>query len=266
MPYIRTRVIKEVTHIGHLGADDEMLAQKSSDDGPGISVSTDPDTWRQVAGLNGEEVSLYCPSAHWVDAMALTPEDRRDIERWALMNRIISPCTHWVVNYFDEETEEFIEFRTRHRDEAAGRIGRTVEEEIAAAATGNAACDVVDGYQLRPNALKKLVRWPDPLRWEDAIVLLYVREVVMVKTPLVVGIWWDEAYSCEDRSAPRGTIFPEALGAFEVETPDGDILSVAEAYPDLKIPQRRTIIDSDAPDRLSVLIDLLPKPSAASRT
>lgn len=263
MPHIRTKVIKEVTHIGHLSSDADLLASRPSDDGPGISVSTDPDMWRQVAGLNGEDISLYCPSAHWVDAMAFTPQDRHDIERWALMSRIIAPCAYWVVNYVNEETGEFVEFRTRHRDEAAGRIGRTVEEEIAAAATGNAACELVDGYQLRPNALKKLVRWPDPLRWEDAIVLLYVREVVMVKTPLVVGIWWDEAESREDKSGPRGTIFPEALGAFEVETPEGDILSVAEAYPELEIPERKTIIDSDAPDRLSALIAALPERSLA---
>ena len=252
-----TRVIPEVIHTGHLSSEPDML--RASLDGPGISVSTDPDFWRQAAGLNGPDIYLYRSDAHFVDVMAFTPEERREIEVWALRNRHITRCSYWVVDYFDETLEDFVEFRSTSREAAAAKVGRSVEDEVKAALTHSNACDVVDGYQLRPAAMKKLGRWPDPLNWEAAIVMIYVREVAMVKMPQIVGIWWDEAPSQEDASGPRGLIFPEALSAFEVETPEGDILPFASAFPEIHLPERRTIIDAENEDRLQHLIDLLPK-------
>lgn len=92
MPYIDYTYHKAVSHIGFL---DTPEARRPSLDGPGISVTTRPDSWRTIRGLNGPELTLVFSAGQWVDAMTFGDEDLVDMRNWAVSNRYIRPVTAW---------------------------------------------------------------------------------------------------------------------------------------------------------------------------
>lgn len=237
MPFIKQICHRQVVHIGHLDRNPSDLAP--SLDGPGISVSIDPDLWRSFSGANAPDIVLENSSALWVDALSFGPDDVREVAAWMVQRNYMKATKLWEVMVFDEATGDFVERAFLDRGDAAMAAGRTLDEEIAAAARGEGSAMEIDSYVLQSRALKRLKRWPDPLRWYDAAILLYVREVVLPKRPLVVGIWWDEATVRDSLAAPRGVLFPEALDSFSIENDEGDLVPFRQAFPDVVIPVRK---------------------------
>ncbi|MCW3782507.1 hypothetical protein [Defluviimonas salinarum] len=235
MPHIVEKHIPKVTHIGFL--DRPAAERRPTIDGPGISVSTHPEDWRAIAGLNGPEMVLRFTAAKWVDALEFSDEDRAEVVAWMLAQDYARAVTGWTATRYDEEADDFIEQTFESREAAARFAGRSLEEEIAAEARGQGAVMEEETYRLTRRALKRLVRWPDPLRWFDGAVLLYCREVVLPKRPLVVGVWWGEAHDRRARSCPSGVLFPERLDLFDVVDEDGDFVPFADAAPSFAAAQ-----------------------------
>ncbi|MFG6084236.1 hypothetical protein ACEUZ9_000485 [Paracoccus litorisediminis] len=235
MPFVTARNIPHVTHIGHL--DGGMGMRQPGVDGPGIAVSTNPERWRALRGLNGPEWVFSCPTAQWVNALDMEQEDRAEIEAWMVMRRYMKPCTAWAIDWVDDMGE--------WRDgvfatlvEACKAAGIRVEDERARSEQNDGQSCEIDHYRLEKRAMKRLGGWPDALNWFDAAMLLYTREVIMEKRPFVVGIWWEEPESGQGRNgtAPYGVLFPERLGQFSVEDEEGEEMSFAEAFPEFEIP------------------------------
>ena len=233
MAYIENTYIKEVTHIGFL---DDASSRKPSLDGGGISVTTKPESWRAIRGLNGPEFTLIFPAAQWVDAMTFGDQDMDDIKSWAIQQGYLRETTGWFAVVADDHGAEVKVFATR--EEAARAICRSLEEEISEAAEGQGGTWQDTTCKITPRGMKQLERWPGNLvQWEQAAILLYIRMVVIPKRPYVVGIWWSEPDNPEAGCAPSGILFPERLHHFEVEDEDGERMPFAQRFPDFKLPQ-----------------------------
>lgn len=229
MPQITTLMRREVIHIGHLDSDPATLTP--SRDGPGIAVCENPDAWRAITRANAPEVRLVNPLAMWVDALAFTAGCILEIQNWMITRRYMRRVPAWTVGLHDEETGAFTEKTFATRAEAAAAAGRTEAVEIEAATRGAGAAMELEGFRLSAQALRRLGRWPDPLDWYSAAILLYTREVIAAKRPLVCGVWWNETEDLPAGVAPGGVLFPEALARFEVETEDQDLLAFHDAFP-----------------------------------
>lgn len=235
MPMIDCLYHKTVTHIGHFSGPEN---RKPSLDGPGISVTTTPESWRAIAGLNGPEYQLSFSAAQWVDPMTFSDQDIDEIRRWALMdaNKYIQEVTAWHAPV--EQGGSFHHRAFASREEAARAVGRSLAEEEAAEAQGEAATWQEATYMITKRGMKVLERWPSPFwEWEQAVIALYVRKVVIVKRPYVVGVWWSEPDRPDAGCAPSGYIFPERLHHFEVEDEEGEVMSFAEMFPELTLPE-----------------------------
>lgn len=241
MPFIQKRVIKHVTHIGHL---DGERRRPASFDAFGVAVSDQPEVWRGVAGLNGPEWLFSNTAAEWLDVHAFEREDIEGIEQWMLMKRYMVPVTAWAVDWEDPDTGVWCDGVFESRDEAAAKIGRSAAEEEKLDAEFASGTTAIETFRLEKRAVHRLGGWPDRLRWFDAAVILYAREVVLPKRPLFVGIWWDEPAHREAKTAPYGLIFPERIEAFTVEDEEGREMSFREAFPDFPIPKEENIIDA----------------------
>lgn len=154
MPYITTRHQGLVTHIGHL--DRSASERRPTADGPGIAVSTNPEDWRRIAGLNGPEYTLEYAPAQWVDILSFTGQDLAELTSWMLMRRYMRPVTAWSVTAYDETRDDFIDFRSLDRAAAAAKVNRTLEAEIAACERGEGAVSAEETYQLTKRAMAGL--------------------------------------------------------------------------------------------------------------
>lgn len=234
MPFITAKKIAHVTHIGHL--DNAMGRRAPGRDGPGIAVSTEPETWRRLHGLNGPEWVLSWSPAQWVDALALDQEDIEELKTWMRVKRYFKPCTAWAIDWVTE-AGEWQDGIYPSLEEACRVAGISLEDEVARSLRNEGQSTEIDHFRLEKRAIKRLGGWPDPLNWYDAAIILYTREVIMEKRPFVVGIWWDEAESEGAKSASYGVLFPERVSEFSVENEDGDDMTFAEAFPEFDIPE-----------------------------
>lgn len=234
MPYVTKRVIKKVTHIGHIDQDTHNKAPTI--DGPGFVVTNQPEAFRAARGVNGPEFELFCPNAEWYDPLEMDQTDVDEYIQWGLMMEYIEPCTAWGVDVFDENGD-FLSKICATQEEAAKIAGRSLDEEIQASKNFEGATTELDHYRLRKRAIRKLGGWPDPLDWQNGLVLLYCREVILPKRPFYVGIWWEQPVDRSEKTAPYGVIFPECLARFSYENEDGDILPFAQAFPEYPLPK-----------------------------
>lgn len=233
MAYLEFTYEKEVRHIGFLDSPDDRTA---SLDGPGISVTTHPESWRALKGLNGPEIVLSFTAAQWVDAMTFSDEDMVSIRDWAIQQRYLKMGLRWHA-LVDAGDGDMLPRAYASREEASKAVGRELSIEIKAFEKGEGACWEEEACHITNRGMKGLERWPGKFEnWEQAMILLYVREVVIPKRPYVVGVWWSEPNRPDMGCAPSGVLFPERLHHFEVEDEDGDVLPFAEKYPDFVIP------------------------------
>ena len=233
MPYVDITYHKTVTHIGFLSGSED---RKPSLDGPGISVTTSPGSWRALSGLNGPEITLIFPAAQWVDGMSFGETDMLEMSEWAISRRYLKPISAWFT-LIPTSSGDLLPTAFETREDACATVGRGLADELAAEARGEGATWQEDSYKLTPVALKKLDRWPGALvQWEQAVVILYVREVVVPKRPWVTGVWWSEPDRPDAGCAPSGVLFPERMHLFEVETEDGDVGNFCDIFPDFDAP------------------------------
>lgn len=234
--------IPSVTHIGYL--DEQFLPavnEKPTRDGFGISVSTDPAFWQKAMQRNTPGIRFFNPSALWLDALAMTLEDQMALRKWMLNRRYMEAVPVWKTLVFDAETADVRDLTFLHESEACRVAGVDMQADREARLRDAGVVSEDIGYVLRPRAIKLLERYADTLDWFSAAVLLYAREVILPKRPLMVGVWWSELPDPANKSGPYGVLFPEALTEYTVETEDGDDLAFTEAFPGFVVPVRERL-------------------------
>ncbi|MEP3668986.1 MAG: hypothetical protein ABJN42_19860 [Roseibium sp.] len=238
MPFVMKKIIREVVHIGHL--DSKRGERDATLDGPCLSVCQDPELWRRAKGLNGPEWRLRSTQAEFIDAIEMTGEEIDEIAKWMLARDYMKPCVAWGVDHYDADKDDFVSKVVATQEEGARLVGRSLEEEISACERLEGATTELDHYKLEKRAIKMLGGWPDPLDWVQAGIILYTRQVIMMKHPYVVGIWWNEPETERGDVAPSGLIFPEKIDIFTVEDEEGEDVPFLELFPEYDLLNGRS--------------------------
>ena len=226
-PIVRHKI---VYHIGHL--DRQPSERRPTLDGPMIAVTTRPEDWRAIAGLNGPEYRLEFQPAQWLDVLAMTKEDIDEVIAWMLDRDYMRPATAYVTNLFDEGAGDFEECRFLDHGQALAHVLKICPQ----AASPELAIVEEEDYQLKPRGLARLggvSHWPDRLRWFDGAMQLYLREVLAPKRSHVVGLWWSEPRDTGKGLSGYGLMLPERAHLFEVEDEEtGESRPFHEAFPE----------------------------------
>ena len=233
MAYLEFLYHRDVFHFGFI--EGEAL-EADPQAGPGLLVTTQPSALREIRGTNTPPMMLRFPTAQWIDAMTFSDEDIAGILSWAENAGYLRPATGWQTLVIEGDDYRAVTVGTR--EEAAALHGRSLEAEEAAAARGQGCCMDIEAHQITRRGMARLTAWPgDFHETVQAAILLYAKDVVLPKRPYVVGVWWSEPTSPEHGLAPTGTLLAERLHLFEVEQPDGEMVSLLDAAPALKLPE-----------------------------
>jgi hypothetical protein len=227
----RIRRHRELHHVGNL-TQAPVLPRSLSYEGPGLSVSTCPDAWRQIARLGGHATwSLRrCDGAtgRFLDLASLgSAWDAKILEAG-----LLTSVTQIVVQRYDDEFEEMVEMQCSDIQEALGEAG--LDDVSCDSEFGCIAGDPAGSAVFRRTghtATGALLAWwqgefagtpPDCMAREMAVACLVDR------TTDLDGVWWECPIDPSRLRAPAGVIVPSRLGQWS---------AACVGYPDVTLPR-----------------------------
>jgi hypothetical protein len=206
--------ISAVAHVGTLDADRRGVANRTSLEAFCLSVSVDPEAWRDIARCGGAPTwTLSRDGAVWLDACSLTDDQEARIADWAVAQGHAERTTLWRSWRFDDEADSWAHLILP--DEAAA-IAEAEEGWQEGGPDGEPAVEPFEGVLLTPDAMRALERWSDPCHAMDGLVILFADRVLAPALPDLVGVWWDELDDPLSLSCPRGGVLPGRISAFSV--------------------------------------------------
>lgn len=189
--------------LSHVGFLDPGL-KRASYEGNGLSVSTDPDSWVQIARLGGAPVWEFDTSSlRLVDVLALSPAQTEAITDWALAAGLVRQATAWKVSWDDDELGERMSTIVMDEAEALDEAG--LVEEISAMVATEALAEAVGAAHVRVGEAAE----------RDLVMVAYFEG----QFPDIDGLWWAERNDPVRLSAPRGVVFPRSMGALGAPRP-----------------------------------------------
>lgn len=179
----------------HVGSFKASAKGRGSYEGAGLSVSLHPDAWRRIAKLGGTTWRLAKDGNAFLDALALSREQRAEINAWGLTNNYVIASRLFRLDYQDQDengddVKRWSIFHTRRKAEEEAE-----EYEIATVTQ----FDGLVGTAKLHKATKSRV---DPDICEDLLLTVYGDLVLGLD-----GVWWAETLDSANLSAPRGVIF-----------------------------------------------------------
>jgi hypothetical protein len=179
-----------------------------SHEGGGLSVSLHPQAWRSIARgwVGGELWAFTKPGNQFLDFHALTKATKTEIRRWGTQQGLIEPALTYRFYYFDDDLDEEVyqEFESRQEAEAEASEYdapvKTINSGFVGTPALNARCKQSSSVLLNP--------------W-GFIAGLWAEDVLRVD-----GVWWEDRYSPQTLSAPRGMIFASRLTEWHAERTD----------------------------------------------
>lgn len=180
-----------LTHVGSLNESDK---QAWSLEGDGLSVSTEPEAWEQIAQLGGNQWWTFEKDANkFLDAHELTDQQRAAINAWGVEAGYLVEAKGWRISWYDDEMEDtmstILDSEEEARDELDDRESDEEPEEITRFVAG-------------PN-------FPDSAGKDNADQVIL--SVWADKMTDFDGVWWNDDYDPDRYSAPRAVIFKSRL-------------------------------------------------------
>jgi len=211
-----------VVHVGYFDSSLKGATHNSTSlEGNGLSVSSCPDAWRQIARLG--DAPAWVMQRHgskFLDVHALTQSHREAVARWAIANCFAAQTPAARVSYDDPESGTRVSFLFDSADPAGDALARAeFEEQDEGSQPLFERVHVLGSSDL----MIARVGFKVPLGLvEDMALTLFVEDVLH---PLhaVDGVWWKDELAPELFSAPRGVIHPTALDAWtrvQLRAPD----------------------------------------------
>lgn len=188
-----------LVHVGTLREKDKGIRGPSLE-GDGLSVSTCPQAWVQIAKLGGLPwFELRRPDNAFLDAHRLVPWSAQDIVRWGLDNAFVGQVTLWRATRWDDELESEVFSLHTNRDEAL--------------AESHDGADVrsVPGLAARPALAARMNQRVEPLQVEPLLQVVFAQDILEVD-----GVFWDDELDVSRWSAPRAVLFRHRLPQWEV--------------------------------------------------
>ncbi len=189
---------KKITKVFHVG--DMNIRNKSqfSLEGSGLSVSKNPEEWRQIARLGDSDLYLLNNSnGLFLDAYRLNKKQKNDIINWGVEQEYVEPTETYRVLYGDGSYMEFDDLE-------------------------KATYEAGDEYKIRRNKIGGL-KPTDKLKIDTKQNRIDISQtfdllltVFIEKTSDYDGIWWNDRLDVLDYSAPRGVIFNNKLKNWDI--------------------------------------------------
>ena len=188
-----------VFHVGTLNPGHKGT---SSLEGRGLSVSVHPYDWTIIARLGGGRTwTLTRPEGHpftFLDAHELTDAQRDLITNWGLNRGYIEPVTAYRVTWFDEDFKETVSILTLDGDDANAEA----DDESRALADGTPAPVTVETVHAATPAFPDSHVRTDRLDPFPLLLTVWVDQT----RPDLDGVWWEDHYTPELLSCPRGVL------------------------------------------------------------
>ena len=208
LPLYRPR---RVWHVGDL--DRPRPRSEGSYEGPGLSISECPEICAEIARLPGVTWELHRHDrrrGRFVDYLALSPAERAGLTAAAITAGLLTPTTWFRVTYRDDDLEDdrVMVFRDRSQAEAEATALNCDDSPTDDAPP---ALSDYDGYDATP-AMHG--RWAAHFSGaiNDGQCEEMAHLMILADYDEYDGVWWHERHAPEALSAPRGVIFPAALG------------------------------------------------------
>lgn len=196
--------LPRVWHVGTLDPS-KKWCHGDSYEGSGLSVSLDPEAWKEIARLGGLPTHLLSKArqpGRFVDRHALDERILALLRSEAIAEGLLEPATRYQVSYFDTECDSVRRFLVASKALA--------DEE---------AEDLGDDSDAKVTPLEILVATPALHRvvgqvCDDLICEDMALTVLLEQAGICDGIWWNDVHDVAGLSAPRGVIFKTALPAW----------------------------------------------------
>jgi ADP-ribose pyrophosphatase YjhB (NUDIX family) len=182
-------------HVGSMNAQDK---QHGSYEGAGLSVSVNPEEWRQIAKKGGPLWELTKAGNKFINFHRISAAQKKAIFQWGVENEYVEPIELWRAEWYDDEAEEtkFSDFK---------------EESDARDQSDNYYPVPGGGFDMTQQLVGRTKQvHGDPMMAWDLLVTVYAEDVLECD-----GVWWDDTLDPANLSAPRGVIFPSKLSEWK---------------------------------------------------
>jgi len=194
------KTLKGLYHVGTLDAS----KKRDGFEGAGISVSTHPNAWKQIARghVTGDTHSATKEGNKFLDAHSLSDAHNEQIKQWALKNDYLAQQETVTVCYYDDEMEDDLCSTFNSMADAEAEYDEELEYMDVT---------VEKGGIVPTDKLKKETRQN---RIESTGVLEFVLPIFAEQQGLD-GVWWQDKLDVQRYSAPRGVIVPSKIKSWK---------------------------------------------------
>jgi len=188
--------------VWHVGSMDPKGKGEGSLEGAGLSVSTHPEEWQQIAELGSGPVwELARNGNRFLDFHRLTKAQRSAMADWGVQQGLVERRPAWQVRWWDSEDRAFRYMEAESEEEAkaeAEPVGGKVKALSSVA---------------YPTArLRQATRNP---RASSVVAMDLLATVYADKALGWDGVWWQDTLDVPGLSAPRGVIFSSRLPGWQ---------------------------------------------------
>lgn len=186
--------LTRVSAVHHVGTLEVADRKKQSYEGEGLAVSLDPDDWARIAKLPGQTWTLRRrdgESLRFVSFRDMRPEEVQKVRAWGQRNGWCEPRTVYRVHWYDDELDQQVWMECDTKAEALEEQEARDPDEL-----------IAETIAWRPTEAfpdKRITSDCDP---SDVLLAHYIRE----HRPDYDGVWWDDEYTPDALSCPRGVI------------------------------------------------------------
>lgn len=178
----------------HVGALNRGLKKDHSLEGEGLSVSTCPNEWRDIARLNGDTWKINnSNNLVLLDAHSLTSDDKSEMKQWAMSQGFIQKATQYQVEWFDDEMDDDLTALYSDKGDA--------QEESENMGVEYTEVETYISTDKFPDST--VSQGMGEIEIEDILVTIYANH----HYPELHGVWWNDNMDPIRLSAPRGVIY-----------------------------------------------------------
>lgn len=192
----------------HVGTLDPNAKRQYSQEGRGLSVTTEPNAWRAIGrgAISGTTWVLTKSGNKFLDAHGLNKKRRLEIMRWAVEQRLVQPHTAYRASYYDDELGGIV-----HQD--FSNMSELQQE--------------YDDSSVRVNRVRT---WMPTSELKRRVMHPHMSATAITDYVLPEwaaehgydGVWWQDRLNVFRMSAPRGVIVPERLRDWKTERIDDE--------------------------------------------
>lgn len=196
-PIFNEYSLNELYHIG-------TFNKKDKNDNPGyevtlgISISKNPDGWRKIAQLSGDDYLLKKENPKFLDIHSYKSDEKNleELYKWGKDREYIKETALYRYTYYDDEwCQEFTQLFENYQ---VALYEADEQEECITEEKG-----YLPTLKMKENMnLKKI----EPTSVEDFLITLYFKEQENFD-----GIWWEDIKDISKMSLPRGLLFEKKL-------------------------------------------------------